>query len=359
MKWDLQDLLKKRLAIKSKIELESNSKISEYLKCELELIESMINFAAGKVVKNSETYDYWIVSEEERRKKADFLEHYLSPLSLGLNFLEYTHHLPSYIFSKHKITKEEFIKIVESFFENFEFDLMGIYKSIKEQKGVNITPTCFLDDGCTGVDIYLPTFNSSYVDAIYNGEIKHISCLPHEIGHAYQFHDLSHEDTQIMCHSVFRETFPHFVELAFFDFLKHTKYFKNAMNMELDFIDNIYSVYEITGSIYMQTHSLTSKNDMVLINEHGETIYSCDASRFISRIMAFYLIYAYRNWSNGKEFVDSFNQSFLEHKEYEFFEKIGYEKMLEALKNEFKNYYADIQKRKSFKLDRNHIQIMI
>lgn len=350
MKWNLQELKTKLQIISAKIKETTDQNEIEFLKQELKMIKAMIDYILED---NSSKENYilgWLVSDDDCRKKAEILTKCLVPLTSRLDFLTYSRRLPFYYFAKKEIDSKTTLKLTEGFLENFEFDLLKTYNELVQTGALNLSMIPYYEPSCLGITCYLPTFNQSYIDAIHNGKIENIGCLPHEIGHAYQFKNTDNVQSQSMTYSVFREAFPHFVELAFLDYLKHTKYFKSAMNIEREFIESMSIIYELYGTTYIQSDLITSVDSKTFTNGSGELIEVGDTSRFISKLLACYFIYLYRSCKNGIDTINRFNEMYRQNQEYEFFKTIPLEKIIESIREEFRNYYDNIHNRKKLEI---------
>jgi len=112
-------------------------------------------------------------------------------------------------------------------------------------------------------------------------------------------------------------------------------------------------IRELYGSEYMNTESITSADNLLYLNNHGEEIQMPDTCRFISKILACYFHDIYRTSTNGIKEIEDFNKMFRLGKEYDYVRLIPNERLIAAVKNEFNTFYQDRQSRKCFKINRN------
>jgi uncharacterized sodium:solute symporter family permease YidK len=148
------------------------------------------------------------------------------------------------------------------------------------------------------------------------------------------------------------EAFPHFVSLAFIDFLKTTKYFKNAMNLERSFLEGMEVIRDLYGSEYMSTEKIIGIDGNSFRNNRGDEIAMPDTCRFVSKVLALYFLDLYRHHKDGIDIIADFNEMFRVGKEYEFVSRIPNEDLIKSVKGEFNQFYQDRHSRKSFKIDR-------
>ena len=350
MRWNLEHLREKSLIISNKIKNSNDPNEIEYLKQELLLIESMIEFLVVNKPDSRKYKTEWIVTPLDCSKKIEFLTKYLRQIAFKLDFLSYSHRLPCYHFVKNSIDKETYIILVEEFLSNFEFDLLSIYKELVRNQAIHISNRYYYESFQLGVACYLPTFNQSYIAAIFNGKLNYISCLVHEIAHAYQFKGTPAEINESMVYSIFREAFPHFVELAFTDFLKHKGYYKNGMRYERSFIESMSIIMELYGNTYF--NSTTFIDEKSFINGCNQVVSISDTSRLVSKLLACHFKYLYRNKANGIEMINQFNNMYRKGDEYLFFEEITLQSVIDSVREEFKSYYDNIYNQEKFKIDR-------
>ena len=352
MKWDVETLKREYRRISGLIRITNDPEKNKYYAQELRLIHSMIDYLLYNGLDGKKYSSEWIIGEEVKKKKVDYLGKNLSELTFRLDFLQYAEHLPVFLFVKKTIPEKDFVELVERFLLRFEFDLLTIYNRIVSHNALHLSPKPFFDSMSLGITNYLATFNISYVQTTFNGEITRMPCLPHEIGHAYQFNGVDHKRIEEMGYSVFREAFPHFVELAFIDFLKTTKYFKNAMNLERSFLEGMAVIRDLYGSEYMSTEKIIGIDSNSFRNNRGDEIAMPDTCRFVSKVLALYFLDLYRHHKDGIDIIADFNEMFRVGKEYEFVSRIPNEDLIKSVKGEFSQFHQDRHSRKSFKIDR-------
>ncbi len=333
MKWILEDLKEKLIILEKMIKNCSNQTEFTYLNNELNLIKNMISYITNNSRMQFDRKQIILnIPEIYRIAKKNILQYELSTITEKISFLDYTR-LSISLFNR-RIDEKTFLDYTMGFLSCFEFDLISVYQKLKQENAINLSKKTYYTPTCMGMASYLPSFNITYIDAIFTGKFNEVTCLLHELAHAYQFVNTNHEQSQIMSYSVFIEAFPMFVELAFLDYLKCTQYYKDAINAEKIFLDGLSVVYEIWQEKFIKSSS-------TIIN-----FYSDGASRFLSKILAYYFIFLYRNKANSVEIINSFNSGFLKHREYEIFNQIGIEELVYALKEEINQFYPDGHQKK-------------
>lgn len=347
MKWNLRNLNNLLRYLNDKRNHATSKKIIEYIDQEISMVKSMIDFILYRN-KKGEYNIQWIVTNQDIARKEEFLTRNLAWTSLNMEFLLDSKRLPLYTFYKSAIEEKEFIRLVEQFLNTFPIPLADSYEKMRSKEAINISNTPFYDSTCLGITSHLPSFDISYINATFKNSVEYASYLPHEIAHAYQFDGTSYEKSQTMSYSVFREAFPYFVELAFIDYLKHTKYFKAAMHMERVFIESMASTYEVSYRTFGQTFEVKAKNAKNYLNDKGDEIYVGSTSRFLSKLLACYLIQEYRK--NEIDTIKIFDRLYHEQKEYGFYNAITGKKVAAAVKGELDSYNRDFHNRKKFEI---------
>ncbi len=331
MKWNKKDLEEKLEIIEEKIKTVYSNDEIKYLKYEASLVKFMLFF-----IKSNETDEKIIadlnITQSSEMAKANFFNKYLSEITKSFNFKDIMDFMGYYIFANVKVSSEEYLTLIEEFLEQFEMDLLSIYRDCNKENRINLTQTDYFKNR-DGFNLYLPTFQKSYIYALSDGKIKKISILPHELTHAFQFQNFNHKQVHLATYSALREALPLFVELAFFDFLKNTKYYKIAYNNEIAFFDSLLLTQEYNYKFYVKSKKIEIKNNR-LINNTGESASIREASSYLSKILAYYFINIYRNNRNNIKTIAEFNQYFGCSKEYDFFGSIKLEDLTFAIKAE-------------------------
>ena len=340
MKWNANDLKDKLSFLKTQYNNCNNEATKKFLELELKEVELMLDYATLEKVNESNYRINLCLSEDTILKKKAFYEEFIAKFCYKLNFLEYSRRLPQYNLAKNNIKKDEYLKLVVEFLKNYDQELLKLFYEMNSDSRINLSDKTYYISTCLGITAYLPTFNVSYIDAIFKNKIMYSSCLPHELAHAYQFKNISRKEDHEMIYSALREAYSIFVELVYFDYLKQTKYYRSAMNCERSFIDSLALVLEFNYKNFLKTSNITINNS-ILYDNGGEVINQADASKFLAKILAYHFINIYRNNGNIKEELNNFHKSFKNGNEYEYFEKIGVNELVSSLKEEFSNYYRD------------------
>lgn len=341
MNWDLEVLRNKRNILTTKMLNCQNEEEKEELKKEALIFSDMIESITCSAINKMRHNPKIEIKEETTNKKCQFFKNALPEIALNSSILEYSKKLPMYFFTKSKISEEEYLKIVEGFLSTFKLDLQSLYNEMYLKQKINVSKRDFFKS--LGICYYFPSLGESYINVTNNSTVNDAVVLPHELGHAYLLNGSNYEQKYNMITSSLGESFPMFIQLAFYDYLKSTKYFKNAINMERNFLENLTSVYEMNSELYI--HADNVKNiDNRFINSYHKIFSENSANYFLSKILAYYLINLYRN--NNMDKILEFAKAYKEGTEYEFFKNISNRLFLESLKSEYDYFYQSIREHK-------------
>ena len=322
MKWDATEIKDKIISIRTKISVAKEEDLLG-LVIELENLENMLGFIEGK----GDCRHQSLVTEKENLEKEKFLHESLGDYTINLNILNNSRSLPYYLFAKSRISEIETLKLVKEFCQNFPFDFKTVFEDICKESHLNLSnkkhPQNFL-----GITHHFPSFDTSYINAYFNGRISCASTIIHELAHAYQHKGANYSQAQKMVRSALTESFPRFSEFVFLDFLKTTKYDKTALNSRRGFLENLDIILEYSASAFGD----------VISNNHPERKSLNIASSYLSNLLAYYFLHQYRLKDYSS--IEEFNKVFKNGQEYAFFESLKPSTIVDSVRDEFKNIYA-------------------
>ena len=292
---NLETRLKKLESLRDSTE-NINRKIE--LSRDIQSLKAMINYVSGskyKILEGEKTFDDSLDCKTD--ELASFLSAHCWDIYKSLYCYTSGFRLPWRIIRDSKIEDREYFKLLESFLSSYDKRLFDIYNWLKEEERIELCPKKFeRNANALGLNIHLTSLDESYVLSRWNNKISSASILPHELGHAFLMNGTNSTKGLVNKHgSIFFEAYSIFLELIFFDFLKNTKYSKNAIREEY---------YKLDGFIALVEHHygeiLTVCKDELLIKE-GKTDYTYSFRLILSNVLAMYFADLYRN--DRKNFV--------------------------------------------------------
>ena len=133
----------------------------------------------------------------------------------------------------------------------------------------------------------MTSIDESYVLSRWNNKISSASILPHELGHAFLMKGTNSTKGLINKNSsIFFEAYSIFLEFIFFDFLRNTKYSKNAIREEYYKLDSFFALVE------HHYGEILSFGDKIISGENLNTYY---IRLLLSNVLAMYFTDLYRN----------------------------------------------------------------
>jgi len=141
-------------------------------------------------------------------------------------------------FYKRKIDEEDYMKMVDSFFRNFDPKMYELYLRLLKDN-INMTKEKYKFASARGICYFDRLNNEPFVTAKFN-DMRDASILPHEVGHAYQMMNLSDDNLVLKYHlSGYRETYSKMLELIFIHENINSKYRRALLDEERSIYDEI------------------------------------------------------------------------------------------------------------------------
>jgi len=348
MKWSLIDLKTRLAKVNEALICEKNEERRLELKLDAITLDSLILYVSGQKEYDSQgriacfkklgIYDMF-------NPAFSYMQNHQKDLSKAVLSL-YTLKVPTVFAFNWKISDKEYFDLVNDFIKNFDKNMYDFYNVMLKKRLIELNPDKFMDVSARGITHPVCSEGISYINSRFDNTTKNLITLPHEIGHAFQFGEeknLKKSYAKVM--SVFREAYPIFIELAFCDYLKNTKYAKYAYMHEGLKIDELSSTLEFEGLNFINIENGFYKDCMVSFKDGS----SCSENvyRFLySDLLAFYFITAYRKHPDyAKKQIDEFNKNIGNVKDDELLRYYPVDTLISATK-EYAESYVKAYKRK-------------
>lgn len=333
MKWDLSRLRAKIETLGTIKDNITDEKEREQVKNEILCLQNMVLELTG-APSQSKAKIYLDETRESMEAKRRFFEDELSSTTFDMHQLSSYSRLPYYFMQRTRINYDEYVRLVEGFLSEFKLNLMGLYSKMKGNNQIQLTakaPEDFL-----GICYYISFINESYIKAFFGRNLENCELLLHELGHAYAFNGVNYDQKQNMTLSSIGEAFPMFMQLAFYDYLAKTKYWKVALNFKRNALESLHTYLEKDSAVFM--HATSVKNvDGHFLNEDSNLISEYEANRFLSKALSYHLakLYRTRDFDGISEYIEAYRSG----KEYDYYRTVGSKGINTALRMEFENFH--------------------
>ena len=325
MNWDLKSLFIKIKELEKRIEQVSDTTQKYALQYDLINLKTMVNFLSKTPVYVLKNCNRQILDYDFNLDMVSFLEKESPKIRRLLTNAANLYHVPIKICYNQVIRLDEYDLLLKEFFESFNLKFNLIYEKYKRENRIEISRKKYDSKTCDGECRYILSEKECYISVRHINRLSTISILPHEIAHAEQFRNCDNIVTsQNKMNSLLCEAYPIFVEYAFIDFLKQTKYFKYAFKEEGN---------KINGFLCSLEYDLPYLNGKEFIqNKSYNTL-------LISHLVALYWLELYRECPNYLiQEIDDFNYNFGKEKVSEFFEKNRLEDVTEGMHMSLSRY---------------------
>ena len=308
MHWNIAELQKRVISLENASKTINNPKELVSIKQDILTLKRMIDYING-IKKNASSY----VTDEHRKKDInnDYLLSYLPYLSDALTRFNNYIHLPWQVTFDKTITEQEYCKLLNEFTESFSREFYIFFRKMVLSEHIELNKQKYSDSFCKGLAYPIASTGKPFVSARFNGHVKTTSFLLHELAHAFQMCDVTDYDKiNSMLYSPLREAFPIFIELLFLDFLKQTKYRKNAFAIEYDKLDSFLISFEYIYPKVLQLKDAKMINGTVIL-QSGDIISNKEYTMLLSFAFAFYMLDLYRNdKKEAIKFIEMFNVNY-------------------------------------------------
>lgn len=245
-----------------------------------------------------------------------------------------------------EISNKEYDRLVSSFLIDTETRLYEIYDLLKKKNMIELNPRKYnFHRYAYGLNVHILSQDISYILSRFNNKISTTSILPHEIGHSLLLdgttstRDLVHKNGSVFC-----ESYSIFIEMIFFDYLKSTRYHKNAFLEEHNKLSSFLAYIEnhFTSILKLEEISISDNESIFDIHERSDIF---QLKLMMSTLLAMYFTDLYRN--NKDRFnctLNDFISMFGHCTDEEIMSYFGLENMVKSTNNVLENYVRTYKK---------------
>ena len=343
MKWDITELKQKIQELEKRISLVTDPIQKYSLIHDLTNLKDMVNYLSGEQIFSCDEYKYRILDTDFALDMAHFLQQNGDTIGHLLYNTSYMHHVPTKTRKNSSIRIDEYDELLKDFFANFNPNLYFLYQKYKNEARIEINPKRYQSLTCSGECHYILSEEEAYVSTRHNNRLNTMCILPHELAHAEQFRNsASIVTSQNKSYSLLCEAYPIFVEYAFLDFLKQTKYCKFAHRSEGNKINNFLCSLEYDLES-IRTSVITIKDKEVAASNYMPHRYS--NMLIMSHLIALYWLELYReNPSDLLKQIEFFNEGFGIELFSQFFEKNNIKDITDGMHMSLRRYLRNYPK---------------
>lgn len=343
MKWNISELKSKVLELESRISSVTDPVQRYSLTHDIVNLKDMINYLSSELIYSTDEYRFKMLDNEFAFNMAEFLRSEGSDLAHLLYGTSFLHHVPSKMRKNKIIAIDEYDELLKEFFSLFNPNLYFLYQKYKSENRIELNPKRYHSLTCSGECHYILSEQEAYVSARHTNRLSSMCVLPHELAHAEQFRTSdSIIITQNKSYSLLCEAYPIFVEYAFLEFLKQTKYRKFACSKEGSKINNFLCALEYDLDCLRNSTISVNKNETVASN-YMKNRYT--NMLLISHLVALYWLELYReNPSSAMLNIGEFNFSFGEEQFSKFFDRNSIEDITEGMHLSLRRYLNNYRK---------------
>lgn len=343
MKWNISELKSKVLELELRISSVTDQIQKYSLMHDIVNLKDMINYLSSEPVYSTDEYKFKILDDKFAFDMAHFLKSQgddLAHLLYGTSFL---HHVPTKMRKNKIITIDDYDKLLKDFFAFFNPNLYFLYQKYKTESRIELNPKRYHSLTCSGECHYILSEQEAYLSARHTNRLSSMCVLPHELAHAEQFRTSdSIIVSQNKSYSLLCEAYPIFVEYAFLDFLKQTKYRKFACSQEGNKINNFLCALEYDLDCLRKNTISVNENESVASN-YMKNRYT--NMLLISHLVALYWLELYRENPNSAMLnIGEFNSSFGEENFSNFFRENRIEDITEGMHLSLRRYLNTYRK---------------
>lgn len=210
-------------------------------------------------------------------------------------------------FYKNKIDADDYIEMVDCFFESFDPSLYKLYLRLLKDN-INITETKYKFASARGICYYDRLRKDPFVTAKFNG-MRDATVLPHEVGHAYQMLKLKDDDAILRYHlSSYRETYAKVLELIFIHENINGKYRRALLDEERSMYDELIVVADGYSNTIYKMDSYDMERSAILAPDSAAPKSAMDD--ILSKTLAIYFYSIYLEDRNKfNELITLFNDN--------------------------------------------------
>jgi len=343
MKWDINKLKSKIKELEVRISLVTDPIQKYSLIHDLTNLKDMVNYLSSEPIFSCDEYKYKILDTDFAIDMAYFLQINGDRLQTLLLETSYLHHVPTKYRPNSSISLDEYDELLKDFFANFNPKLYFLYQKYKNEARIEINTKRYQSVTCSGECHYILSEKEAYLSSRHNNRLSTICILPHELAHAEQFRTSDSIITsQNKSYSLLCEAYPIFIEYAFLEFLKQTKYSKYAYRKEGSKINNFLCALEYDLGC-LKTSIISVRNKEVAASGYMQNRYS--NMLIMSNLVALYWLELYReNPSELLKQLEEFNQKFGVEHFSSFFENNNIKDITDGMHMSLRRYLKNYSK---------------
>lgn len=317
------------------------------LKRDIMMIKMMLAYVTSQkydINLKEEIYDesYGVIMEE----LSYFFKKNYSELGKALFPFSNRIRLPYKRIKDTKISYDEMQLLIRNFLQFYDKNLYELYEKLVSDGRVELSPNKFnVHENALGLNIHLSSFDESYVLSRFNNKINSVATLPHELAHAYITKGANSTEKLLRRNiSLFSEAYSIFLEFVFNDYLKDTRFEKNARSGEYVKIDAflLYCEY-LYPEIFRFKNVFVSNNELYFDSKEVACIKIPTLT--LSSMLAMYFYDLYRNdKKNFKYKIDAFIEMFGDATDDEIINYFGIENISFGTRNTVCSFIKEYKK---------------
>lgn len=340
MKWNLEELHQNIKELENRINLVNNQEEREILISDLNNLKEMVNYSAGTKIYEEDNSSFKILKENEEyiEDSIDFINENRKKLRKILDKVSYFRCIPRKLNISNRIKLPEYDELLKEFLQNFDERIFNLYENYKLNEQIEFNKGRYENNyTCLGRCYHINSESKSYISVRYGNYIKKPSILPHELAHAYQMKVDSGNviNAQRKILSLLSEAYAIFIEFAFLDYLKETKYKFLAFSNEGLKLDNYLTLIEYSSN------NLTGEYDKFKYFKEQKL-----NTLMLSNLVALYWLDLYRtNQSDALKKINEFNNNYGISLVSDYFKEVSLDNLHNSCFNEINYYLSNYRKR--------------
>lgn len=340
MRWNVNQLYLRLYRLEHLLIREENQSKREDIKQDIASLKSLIVYAKGQNKKVDVTIPY---SKLDKRfqENLTFLIEKSDNIASELYPFTTIKRVPSKPLFTKRIKKRKYYPLIEEFLKDFDMDIYNYYLRLIKEQRIEVNPRKYQTGYAKGETTFFSTSGEPYISTRFNEKLDIASTLPHEVIHAYQLEGIKDRKLiEFKITSLFKETYSIFIEYAFFDYLKKTKYKKHGYREEGLQLDGLLAVidYTVTPLNVLKESEMENGTFYTKYGKYSEHYFSL----LLSEILALYFFDIYReDKQEAKKLLEEFNRMLGVSKDEEILERFGLHNVVEGSTNVLKKYLRE------------------
>lgn len=312
MKWNVEELKNRYRILLELLNSENDNNKKKSIQMDLDTLESMIIYIDGKTLferyKKDSSFEYG--GQRLLDESCNYVINNPNDIVKYSVLFDGTYTSSSFSFRKN-LSNKDFYFLVDSFFKQLNPDMHDFYRMLVDGKRIEINNQKFFGLNARGLTHHLVSTNECFINSFFNNSVSSSVTLPHEVAHAWQFKNISTLEGDVMgTNSLFREAYSMFIEYIFLDYLRQTKYRKQAAIEQLSNMDELLGYSEF--NLYYLCHvNEATVSDGIFLYPHGQRCTSEVFRYLYSKLLSYYFIDKYRKNSTAlMGEIEDFNNAF-------------------------------------------------